>query len=146
MMYEERPPGCPVVPRCGYDPKTGIWYYSLLDIITIVTRSAHPRRYWSDLRRKLTKEGSHVYEKVIMRKLPAPDGKYYNTSVADAETILRILQAMGGEAGEPIKMWLANLGMQRLRELRNNPDAATPHDKRSIELFIETQVPQNKGR
>ena len=67
------------------------WYFSIIDIVEVLTNSSVPKRYWSDLKNKLKNEGSEVYEKIVQLKLVAKDGKKYLTDVADTETLFRII-------------------------------------------------------
>lgn len=74
--------------RRQWDEKQEKWYFSVIDIVQILTESTIPRRYWSDLKRKLSEEGSQVYEKIVQLKFMANDGKYYGSDAADTETML----------------------------------------------------------
>lgn len=102
--------------RRQWDDEKELWYFSIIDVIQILTDSSIPRRYWSDLKIKLQKEGSQVYEKIVQLKMQAPDGKYYLTDVADTETMLRIVQSIPSPNAEPFKLWLAQVGYDRLEE------------------------------
>ena len=77
--------------RSHYDINDEIWYFSVVDIIEILTGSTIPKRYWSDLKKKLSKEGSQVYDKIVRLKMVADDGKYRETDTADRETLLRLI-------------------------------------------------------
>jgi hypothetical protein len=99
-----------------WDDENELWYFSVVDIVTILTGSSIPRRYWSDLKIKLQKEGSEVYEKIVQLKLMAPDGKYYLTDTADTEVMLRIIQSIPSPKAEPFKLWLARVGYERIEE------------------------------
>lgn len=105
--------------RSYYDENTEHWYFSIIDIVGILTESKNPRRYWSDLKTKLTDdEGfSQLYEKIVQLKLTSSDGKKYNTDCADVETLLRIIQSVPSKKAEPIKQWLAKVGQERIQEL-----------------------------
>lgn len=105
-----------------YDEKTETWYFSVVDIIGVLTESENPRRYWSDLKRKLTKEGSQAYEKIVRLKLTAEDGRKRLTDVADAETLFRLIQSVPSPKAEPIKLWLAQVGYERIKETED-PEA-----------------------
>lgn len=88
----------------------GKWYFSVVDVVAVLTDSDTPRRYWSDLKRKLhDSEGfGQLYERIVQLKLRSPlDGKKYVTDAADAETMLRIVQSVSSPKAEPIKQWLA---------------------------------------
>lgn len=105
--------------RSYYDENTEHWYFSVIDIVGILTESKNPRRYWSDLKIKLTDdEGfSQLYEKIVQLKLMSSDGKKYNTDCADAETLLRIIQSIPSKKAEPVKQWLAKVGYERMKEM-----------------------------
>lgn len=93
------------------------WYFSVIDIIEILTGSNNPRRYWSDLKRKLISEGSQLYENIVQLKLPAADGKNYSTDVLSTKNILRLVQSIPSPKAEPFKVWLAQVGADRLDEI-----------------------------
>lgn len=105
--------------RSYYEEKSEKWYFSIIDIILILTESKNPRRYWSDLKIKLAEdEGfSQLYEKIVQLKLTAPDGKKRETDCADVETIFRIIQSVPSKKAEPIKQWLAKVGYERIKEM-----------------------------
>lgn len=105
--------------RSFYEEKSEKWYFSIIDIILILTESKNPRRYWSDLKIKLAEdEGfSQLYEKIVQLKLTAPDGKKRETDCADVETIFRIIQSVPSKKAEPIKQWLAKVGYERIKEM-----------------------------
>jgi DNA-damage-inducible protein D len=91
------------------------WYFSVIDIISILTDSSRPRKYWSDLKVKLLAEGYiEVSEKIGQLKMQAPDGKLRETDAADSQTLLRIIQSIPSPKAEPFKRWLAEVGQQRL--------------------------------
>lgn len=101
--------------KVWYDER---WFYSIIDIIAYLTESQNPNRYWSDVKRKLVSEGyDQVYEKIVRLKMPAPDGKQRLTDVADRETIFRIVQSVPSPKAEPLKLWLAESGEQRLQTI-----------------------------
>jgi len=97
-----------------------MWYFSVIDIIAILTDSSRPRKYWSDLKVKLISEGYiEVSEKIGQLKMQAPDGKLRETDAADSQTLLRIIQSIPSPKAEPFKRWLAEVGQQRLEEIEN---------------------------
>lgn len=106
--------------RSHYDADKEIWYFSVIDVIEILTDSSVPKRYWSDLKNKLAKEGSEAYEKIVRLKMEAPDGKMRETDVADTETLLRLIQSIPSPKAEPFKQWLAKVGYERMQEI-NDP-------------------------
>lgn len=105
--------------RSSYDEDSEKWYFSVIDIISILTESKNPRRYWSDLKIKLSDEEgfSQLYEKIVQLKLTAQDGKKRETDCADVETLLRIIQSIPSKKAEPVKQWLARVGYERMKEL-----------------------------
>ena len=92
------------------------FYFSVVDVVGVLTGSENPRRYWSDLKRKLKAEGAELYEKIVQLKMPSPDGKMYKTDVANTEQLLRIIQSIPSPKAEPFKQWLAQVGKERLDE------------------------------
>lgn len=102
------------------------WFFSITDIIQVLTESANPRRYWSDLKIKLSEdEGfNQLYEKIVQLKLESSDGKKYITDTANTETIFRIIQSIPSPKAEPFKRWLAKVGYERVQEIED-PELAT---------------------
>jgi hypothetical protein len=108
------------------------WYFAVIDVIEILTESNNPRRYWSDLKRKLNSEGfSQLYEIIVQLKMISSDGKKYLTDCSDAKGLLRIIQSIPSPKAEPFKQWLAQVGSDRLDEIEN-PELAA---QRSRELY-----------
>ena len=105
--------------RIVWDDEKEKYFFSIVDVIQVLTDSNIPRRYWSDLKRKLAAEGSEVYEKIVQLKLQAADGKKYLTDVADPEQLLRIIQSIPSKKAEPFKQWLAQVGAERLQQLHD---------------------------
>jgi DNA-damage-inducible protein D len=105
--------------RSHYDSSNEIWYFSVIDVIEILTGSSIPKRYWSDLKKKLSKEGSQVYEKIVRLKMIADDGKNRETDTADTETLLRLIQSIPSPKAEPFKQWLAKVGYERIQEIQD---------------------------
>ena len=103
--------------RSLWDAEKETWYFSVIDVIEILTGSSITKRYWSDLKNKLTKEGSEVYEKIVRLKMQAEDGKMRETDVADTETLLRLIQSIPSPKAEPFKQWLAKVGYERMKEI-----------------------------
>jgi len=98
----------------------GEWWFSIIDIVEVLTVSNIPKRYWSDLKRKLAKEGySELYDKIVQLKFAATDGKYYATDCTNTETMFRIIQSIPSPKVEPLKQWLARVGYERLEEIEN---------------------------
>ncbi len=101
------------------------WWFSIVDIIEVLTGTDRPRKYWNDLKKKLTEEGySEVSEKIGQLKMEASDGKKYLTDCADTESIFRIIQSIPSPKAEPFKRWLAKVGYERVQEIEN-PELAT---------------------
>lgn len=100
------------------------WYFSIIDIIEILTGTDRPRKYWIDLKAKLKKEGSELSEKIGQLKMESSDSKFYKTDIADTEQLLRFIQSIPSPKAEPFKLWLAQVGGDRLGEIEN-PEAAT---------------------
>ena len=102
--------------RRTWNEKKELWYFSIIDVIAILTDSPRPRKYWNALKTKLKQEGSELSQKVGQLKLESPDGKKYLTDVADTETILRLIQSIPSPKAEPFKLWLAKVGYERIEE------------------------------
>jgi len=102
--------------RRSWDSKKELWYFSIIDIIEVLTDSTIPKRYWSDLKLRLYQEGSEVYEKIVRLKMTAPDMKLRETDTADTETLLRLIQSIPSPKAEPFKVWLAKVGYERIEE------------------------------
>jgi len=105
--------------RTLWDDEQEKWYFSIIDIIEILTDSANSRRYWSDLKRKLIVEGSQLYDKIVQLKMKSADGKFYKTDVADAEQLFRLIQSIPSPKAEPFKLWLAQIANERLDEMQD---------------------------
>jgi hypothetical protein len=118
--------------RAEWDEISSKWYFAVIDVIEVLTESNNPRRYWSDLKRKLNAEGfSQLYEIIVQLKMISSDGKRYATDCADAKGLLRIIQSIPSPKAEPFKQWLAQVGADRLDEIEN-PELAT---QRTRELY-----------
>ncbi len=106
--------------RRAYDEKTEMWFFSVVDIIQVLTQQTDyqaARNYWKVLKHRLSKEGSQLVTNCNQLKLPAPDGKLRITDVANAETLLRLVQSVPSPKAEPIKLWLAKTGFERMKEM-----------------------------
>jgi hypothetical protein len=108
------------------------WYFSVIDVVAVLTESDNPRRYWSDLKRKLKNEGSQLYEFLVQLKMKSSDGKYYNTDAADTEQLLRIIQSIPSPNAEPFKAWLARVGYERIEE--------TEDPEKTIDRALQTYL------
>ena len=103
--------------RTAWDAEKEEWYFSIIDVISVLTGTANPRRYWSDIKRKLKAEGANeLYEKIVQLKMLSSDGKRYKTDVANTEQLLRIIQSIPSPKAEPFKAWLAMVGKERIEE------------------------------
>jgi hypothetical protein len=105
--------------RSIWDAKEEKWYISIVDVIEILTGTDRPRKYWSDLKAKLKKEGSELSEKIGQLKMQSSDGKFYQTDVADTEQLFRLIQSIPSPKAEPFKVWLAQVGSERLDEMQD---------------------------
>jgi DNA-damage-inducible protein D len=106
--------------RRVYDEKTEIWWFSVVDIVQVLTQQPDyqtARKYWNKLKERLGKEGGESVTDCHRLKLPAADGKNYLTDVATAETLLRLVQSVPSPKAEPIKLWLAKVGYERMQEM-----------------------------
>ena len=104
--------------RSVWDNEKEEWYFSIIDILGVLTESENPRKYWSVLKTRLKKEGNELATICSQQKLKSPkDGKMYNTDVADMQGIFRIIQSVPSPKAEPFKMWLAEVGKERLDEI-----------------------------
>ena len=113
--------------RTVWDSNKEEWYFSIIDVIAVLTDSDNPRRYWSDLKRKLSKEGSQLYAEILQLKMLSSDGKYYKTDVATTEQLFRLIQSIPSPKAEPAsllrplrslsRLKLASLKQQTLRAL-----------------------------
>ena len=122
--------------RTAWDAEKEEWYFSIIDVISVLSGTANPRRYWSDLKRKLKTEGANeLYEKIVQLKMLSSDGKRYKTDVANTEQLLRIIQSIPSPKAEPFKAWLAMVGKERIEE--------TIDPEQAIDRALETY--QKKG-
>ncbi len=119
--------------RRHWDNEKELWYFSIIDIVQTLTGSSIPRRYWSDLKINLHKEGSELYEKIVQLKMKSSDGKHYLTDTADTETVLRLIQSIPSPKAEPFKLWLARTGYERLEETAD-PEIAI---NRALETYLQ---------
>jgi hypothetical protein len=103
--------------RTKWDPEIEDYYYSVIDVIAVLTESKNPNRYWSDLKRKLSDESGQPYENIVRLKLKATDGKMRETDAANTKQLLRIVQSVPSPKAEPFKQWLAQMGKERLEEM-----------------------------
>jgi len=105
--------------RTHWNAITEKWYFSVIDVIEILTGSSIPKRYWTDLKKKLTKEGSQLYDKIVQLKFEATDGKKYATDCLDTTNLFRLIQSIPSPKAEPFKLWLAKVASERLDEMQD---------------------------
>ena len=124
--------------KIWYDEK---WFFSIIDIVGALTESQNPRRYWSDLKIKLTEEGfqDELYDQIVQLKLLSSDGKKYSTDCGNTETILRIIQSIPSPKAEPFKQWLARIGYERIQEIED-PELAM---KRMRDIYEAKGYPKD---
>lgn len=124
--------------RTAWDEEKEEWYFSVVDVCGVLSGTDNPRRYWSDLKRKMKKEGSQLYEKIVQLKMRSSDGKSYKTDVATTEQLLRIIQSIPSPKAEPFKLWLAEVGRERIEE--------TIDPELIIERALETYLKKGYSR
>ena len=105
--------------RYVWDEKQEKYFFSVVDVIQVLTDSPRPRKYWNALKTKLEAEGSELSSKMGQLKLPSSDGKSYLTDVADTEQVFRLIQSVPSKKAEPFKLWLASLGQERMNQLQD---------------------------
>lgn len=125
--------------RRHWNEEKELWYFSVIDVVMILTDSSVPRRYWSDLKIKLKNEGSQLYEKIVQLKFMAQDGKYYISDAADTETMFRIIQSIPSPKAEPFKLWLARVGYERVEEAED-PEKAI---QRAMAMYLKKGYSKN---
>ena len=106
--------------RTAWNEDKEKWYFSIVDVIAILTESPNARKYWSVFKTRLKQEGSELATNCSQLKMESSDGKFYNTDVADTEQLLRLIQSIPSPKAEPFKQWLAKVGYERLQEI-NDP-------------------------
>jgi len=126
--------------RSEWNEQEQMWYFSMIDVIEILTGSPRPRKYWSALKTKLINEGfEELSQNLGQLKMEATDGKMYLTDVANSKTLLRIIQSIPSPKAEPFKRWLAQVGFERLEEIEN-PELAT---QRTRDLYKAKGYPDD---
>ena len=125
--------------RVLWDEEKEKWFFSIVDIIGILTESPNPRKYWSVLKTRLKKEGSELTTNCSQLKMQSADGKYYKTDVADTEQLLRLIQSIPSPKAEPFKVWLAKVGYERIEETED-PEKAFD---RAIETYLKKGYSKN---
>ncbi len=125
--------------RTVWDAEREVWYLSIIDVIEVLTGTDRPRKYWNDLKTKLLREGSELSEKIGQLKMQAPDGKMRLTDVADTEQVFRLIQSIPSPKAEPFKLWLAQLGKERLEEMQD-PELTID---RALEQYLKLGYSEN---
>ncbi len=125
--------------RTLWDEEQEEWYFSIIDVIEILTNTDRPRKYWSDLKAKLKKEGSELSEKIGQLKMAAEDGKMRITDVADTEQLFRLIQSIPSPKAEPFKLWLAQVASERLDEMQD-PELTID---RALEQYLKLGYSEN---
>ena len=116
-----------------WNDKEEKWYFSVVDVVGVLTGSKNSRKYWNKLAERLRKEGSESVTKCHQLKMQASDGKYYLTDAADTEVMLRIIQSIPSPNAEPFKLWLARVGYERLEETAD-PELAI---NRALKTYLQ---------
>jgi BRO family, N-terminal domain len=125
--------------RTLWDENQEKWYISIIDVVEVLTDSTIPKRYWSDLKKKLAKEGNQSYEKIVQLKMQSTDGKFYKTDVADTEQLFRLIQSIPSPKAEPFKLWLARVATERLDEMQD-PELSID---RALEQYLQLGYSEN---
>lgn len=105
--------------RTLWDKEKEEWYFSVIDVVAVLTDSDRPRKYWNDLKKKLQQEGSELSEKIGQLKMPASDGKMYKTDCMNTEQLFRLIQSIPSPKAEPFKLWMAQVAKERLDETQD---------------------------
>ncbi|BDX39015.1 hypothetical protein CYCD_23700 [Tenuifilaceae bacterium CYCD] len=105
--------------RTVWDDANEKWYFSIVDVVGVLTNSPKPNNYWKVLKHRLAKEGSELVTNCNQLKMQSSDGKYYKTDVADTEQLFRLIQSIPSPKAEPFKMWLARVGRERMDEIED---------------------------
>ena len=105
--------------RSIWDAEKEEWFFSVVDVVAVLTDSPRPRKYWNALKTKLKEEGSELSQELGQLKMQSDDGKYYLTDVATAKQLLRLIQSIPSPKAEPFKLWLAKIGNERLNQMQD---------------------------
>ncbi|MFT3737997.1 MAG: Bro-N domain-containing protein [Breznakibacter sp.] len=125
--------------RTVWDAEQEKWYFSIIDVIEILTGSPRPRKYWNALKTKLNAEGSKLSHKLGQLKMQSADGKFYLTDVADTEQLFRLIQSIPSPKAEPFKLWLAQVATERLDEMQD-PELSID---RALEQYMKLGYSEN---
>ena len=105
--------------RTHWDDEKEKWYFSIVDVVGVLSESENPNNYWKVLKNRLKKEGSELVTNCNQLKMQSSDGKFYKTDVADTEQLFRLIQSIPSPKAEPFKMWLAQVGRERIDEIED---------------------------
>jgi len=105
--------------RTVWDEETEEWYFSIIDVVNVLTDSPNPRKYWSVLKNRLKKEGSELTTICSQLKMPSADGKKYLTDVASTDQLFRLIQSIPSPKAEPFKLWMAQIAKERLDQMQD---------------------------
>ncbi len=119
--------------RRHWDEKNELWFFSIIDVIEVLTGNTRPRKYWNDLKKKLLIEGSQLSEKIGQLKMQSSDGKFYKTDILNTENLLRLIQSIPSPKAEPFKLWLAKIGYERIEETED-PELAF---ERAMKTYLQ---------
>lgn len=125
--------------RTVWDEEGEKWFFSIIDVIAVLTGNDRPRKYWNDLKTKLIKEGSELSDKIGQLKMKSSDGKLYKTDVANTEQLFRLIQSIPSPKAEPFKMWLAQVASERLDEMQD-PELTID---RALEQYLRLGYSEN---
>tara|TARA_B110000902_G_scaffold103049_1_gene121829 strand:- start:5937 stop:6764 length:828 start_codon:yes stop_codon:yes gene_type:complete len=125
--------------RTYWDEEGEKWYFSVVDVVDVLTDSSVPKRYWSDLKKKLTKEGSQLYDNIVQLKFEAADGKKYGTDCLDTENLFRLIQSIPSPKVEPFKLWIAQVAKERMDEMQD-PELSID---RALEQYLKLGYSEN---
>ncbi|MFM8512563.1 MAG: Bro-N domain-containing protein [Bacteroidota bacterium] len=132
-LFDEKPV------RTVWDAEYEKWYLSIIDVVGILTDSPNPRKYWSVLKTRLKAEGSQLATNCSQLKMQSADGKFYKTDVADTEQLFRLIQSIPSPKAEPFKLWLAQVGAERLDEMQD-PELSID---RALEQYLKLGYSEN---
>jgi hypothetical protein len=125
--------------RSLWDAEREKWYFSIVDVVAVLTDSPNPNNYWKVLKHRLSKEGSQLVTNCNQLKMPSSDGKYYKTDVADTEQLFRLIQSIPSPKAEPFKLWLAQVASERLDEMQD-PELSID---RALEQYLKLGYSEN---
>ncbi len=125
--------------RAVWDTEQEKWYFSIIDVVLVLTESANPNNYWKVLKNRLKKEGSQLVTNCNQLKMQSSDGKYYKTDVADTELLFRLIQSIPSPKAEPFKLWLAQIASERLDEMQD-PELSID---RALEQYLQLGYSEN---